>query len=65
MCSFNLSELDDFINARIKVGWQPFGSPYCRVWDGSSQEVVHYQAMVKYEQELPKPVLAPAFADDY
>lgn len=36
-------EVQDYINQ----GWQPFGSPY------QSQAKIFFQAVVKYEEELP------------
>jgi hypothetical protein len=43
-------ELDNAVNRQLKLGFQPYGSPYV-VGSGSLQTI--YQAMVKMEGDAP------------
>lgn len=35
----------------LQEDWHLYGHPYVRVWEDGADEVFHYQAMVKYEDE--------------
>lgn len=51
--SFIGADWEDFsilVNIRIKEGWQPFGA-ICVVYRPPNYERLHFQAMVKYEED--------------
>jgi len=41
------AELDDFINQKIKSGWQPYG--YMQACSNGAGVIVYTQVVVKYE----------------
>lgn len=51
----NVHKLSEVVTIEIKLGWEPYGSPYSIVTEtrDSLSQPYHFQAMVKYSTSDP------------